>query len=149
MTPEELYGYHEIQRELVAFARGMDERDWDALADILVEDAVVDVGEGVLHGRAAFIATLRRYLDACGPTQHLLGNLIVDVDREEARSRCYVSDMHLGREDRAHLTFATLGDYHDRWRKIDGRWRMIERVKQNHGHVGSLEVFRSSSTVTG
>ena len=141
MTLETLIAHHEIERLLNAFARAMDERDWGRIAEILVEDVVVDVGEGQLTSSAAFIATMRRYLDACGPTQHLLGNLIVEVQGDEARSRCYVSDMHLGVGERSHLTFATLGDYHDRWKKIDGAWRMIERVKHNRAHLGSLDVF--------
>ena len=139
---EDLIAHHQIARQLTDFARAMDERNWGRIAGILIDDAVADVGEGVLHGSAAFIATMRRYLDACGPTQHLLGNLIVDLNGDEAQSRCYVSDMHIGVGERDHLTFATLGDYHDRWRKIDGEWRMVERIKHNRAHVGSLDVFQ-------
>ena len=140
-TLETMVAHHEIERALITFARAMDERDWGCIAGILTEDCVVNVGDGVLQGSAAFIANLRRYLDPCGPTQHLLGNLIVEVDGEEARSRCYVSGQHIGADERAHLTFVTLGDYHDRWRRIEGAWRMVARVKYNRAHIGSLEIF--------
>jgi ketosteroid isomerase-like protein len=142
MTLDDVIAHHQIARLLAEFARAMDERDWNRIAEILVDDAVADIGEGRLDGSAAIIATLRRYLDTCGPTQHLLGNLIVDVNGDEAQSRCYVSDMHLGTGEREHLTFVTLGDYHDRWRKIDGCWRMVERIKHNRAHVGSFDVFQ-------
>lgn len=141
MTLEALIAHQEIARLLTEFARAMDERDWARIAEILVDDVTVDVGEGVLTDSLSFIATMRRYLDACGPTQHLLGNLIVDVEGDEATSRYYVSDMHIGSTGREHLTFATLGDYHDRWRRIDGRWRMVQRVKHNRAHIGSMDVF--------
>ena len=43
-------------------------------------------------GGAALVALMRSFLDDCGPTQHLLGNLTVEVDAgSEAHSRCYVS----------------------------------------------------------
>jgi len=141
MNLETLFADREIQRSLSQFARAMDERDWECLATILTEDARAEMGAGPLAGRDAIIASIRRYLDVCGPTQHLLGNLLVEVDGDTARSRCYVSDMHLGAGPKAHLTFCTLGDYHDRWQKIDGRWRMVERRKHNRAHVGTLEVF--------
>lgn len=141
MTLEALLAEREIARALTRLARAMDERDWDVLLAILADDATGDLGEGPLSSPQEIVGTIRRYLDACGPTQHLLGNLLVDVDGDGAQSRCYVSDMHLGRGEAAGLTFATLGDYHDRWRRIDGQWRLAHRVKLNRGHVGDMAVF--------
>lgn len=141
MNLETLLAEREIHRLISQFARAMDDRDWERLASILTEDARAEMGAGPLEGRDAIVASIRSYLDVCGPTQHLLGNLLVEVDGDTAVSRCYVSDMHLGAGPKSHLTFRTLGDYHDRWRKIDGRWRMVERRKYNHAHVGTLEVF--------
>jgi hypothetical protein len=67
--------------------------------------------------------------------------LLVDVEGDTARSRVYVSDMHLGQGERAHLTFSTLGDYHDRWRKLDGVWRMAHRTKLNRALLGDIRVL--------
>lgn len=138
---EQIIAHHDIARLITEFARAMDERDWARIAEIFAPDAVANYGEGPLAGSAAIIASIRRYLDICGPTQHLLGNLIVDIDGDSAKSRCYVSDMHIGLGERAHLTFATLGDYHDQWRKINGQWHMVERIKHNRAHIGTLDVF--------
>ena len=96
-----------------------------ALDAVLAIDAGADMGLGPLRGRAAIVALMRSFLDACGPTQPLLGNLPIEVDGDEACSRCYVSDLHLGSGDKAHLSFATLGEYHDLWQKRDGVWRMV------------------------
>lgn len=130
-----------IARQLILFARAMDARDWAALDAIVAEEATGDYGEGPLAGRAAIVATMRKYLDGCGPTQHLLGNLVIDLDGDRATSRCYVNDIHLGPGDKSALTFRTLGDYHDRWERRDGRWWMVERIKHNRAHVGTFEVF--------
>lgn len=137
-----LLAEREIARGLAEFARAMDERDWNALDDVLAEDATGDFGAGgILCGRAAMVALMRSFLDDCGPTQHLVGNVVVDVVGDQACSRCYVCDMHVGAGEKAHLTLRSLGEYHDRWRRIDGRWRMVHRTKLNHALVGTLEVL--------
>lgn len=141
MNIEALFAEREIGRALYAFARAMDERDWDGIGEIMPDDASADMGTGELTGRAAIVALMRSFLDDCGPTQHLLGNLVIDVDGDRAASRCYVSDMHKGMGDKAHLTFSTIGEYHDNWRKIGGRWQMIRRIKRNRAHIGSIEVL--------
>ncbi len=142
MNINDIIVHHEIQARLTQFARFMDNRDWVGLASILSDDAIAEFGEGPLQGSAAIVGCIRRYLDACGVTQHLLGNLIVHVDGDHAESHCYVSDMHLGIGAREHMTFRTLGDYHDHWRRQDGEWRLIRRDKDNRGSVGSIEIFR-------
>jgi hypothetical protein len=140
-TLELLMAEREIQRALYRFARAMDERDWAALDAVVAVDATADMGLGPLHGRAAIVALMRSFLDECGPTQHLLGNLTIDIDGASAHSRCYVSDMHKGLGDKSELTFSTLGEYHDRWRKEQGVWRMVHRHKLNRAHIGAIEVL--------
>ena len=130
-----------IARQLAHLARAMDERDWPALDQIVAEDATADFGTGPVAGRAAMISVMRAFLDACGPTQHLLGNLTVEVAGEAAMSRCYVSDLHLGAGSRSHLTFQTLGEYRDRWQRKGERWWLVQRIKVNRAHLGSFEVL--------
>lgn len=130
-----------IYRQLCRFAEAMDRREWDKLDTVMLEDAEGDYGIGRRVGRAAIIAEMRSFLDDCGPTQHLLANVIIDVDGDEATSSAYVADMHVGLADKADLTFRTLGDYHDRWVRTDAGWRIAERVKHNRAHVGSMAVL--------
>jgi hypothetical protein len=129
-----------IERELIRFARAMDDRQWIDLERILTEDAVGDFGTGRVVGAAAIVELIRGFLDNCGVTQHLLGNVLIDVDGDSASSLAYVQDLHLSRSN-PDLAFHTLGDYHDRWQRIEGRWRLVERIKDNRGTVGTLEVF--------
>lgn len=136
-----LVAEREIGRALVCFARAMDSRAWDELLELMAPDATGDLGTGPLNSAQQIIDCMRHYLDVCGPTQHLLGNLLIETHGDQARSQCYVSDMHLGRSGRDHLTFATLGDYHDRWQRREGRWLMVHRTKINHATIGTFEVF--------
>lgn len=131
-----------IERALITFARAMDDRDWVGMSAILSEDAVGDFGSGRVEGSAGVIDLIRTYLDNCGVTQHLLGNILIEVDGDNATSCAYVRDLHLSRHDPS-TTFHTLGDYRDRWERRDGSWILVERVKANRGTVGSLEVFAS------
>lgn len=140
-TLELLLAEREITRALVRFARAMDERDWAALDEILLEDATADYGLGLLEGREAIVGIMRRFLDGCGPTQHLIGNVLIEIDGDTAQSRAYVNDRHVGLDAKSHLSFATLGDYRDQWRRVDGVWRMSNRTKIDHAHVGDISVL--------
>lgn len=131
----------DIYRNIIRFARAMDERDWTALEDFVTVDATAHMGTAPLEGRDAIVAMMRSFLDECGPTQHMVGNVLIDIDGDTASSRAYVSDMHLGTGELAQSSFRTLGDYHDEWAKIDGHWRMTHRTKINHASLGSYEVL--------
>lgn len=146
MTLDNLIAEREIYRALSRFARAMDARDWAALDAIVLEDATADIGTGLLHNRAELVAHMRAFLDECGPTQHFLGNVLIEVDGNFATSNAYVRDMHIGAKDKAHLTFSTLGEYEDQWRKTDGVWRMTHRTKYNRAHIGTYEVLGPGPT---
>jgi hypothetical protein len=135
---QRLLAEREIARQLTRIARAMDERAWAELDTIVAAEASADFGTGRVRGRAAIVTLMRSFLDACGPTQHLLGNLLIEVAGAAAHSRCYVSDLHVGLDEKAHLTFQTLGEYHDRWQCRAGVWWLTERIKLNRAHIGSF-----------
>jgi hypothetical protein len=140
-TLEVLLAEREIGRRLSCIARAMDARAWQQLDELIAPDASADFGTGRIQGRAAMVALMRSFLDACGPTQHLLGNLTVEVSGTEATSSCYVADLHLGRGAQAHLRFQTLGEYQDRWQRRAERWWLTERLKVSRAHLGSFAVL--------
>lgn len=132
-----------VVRQLVRFSRAMDARDWATLREILADDATADTGRGPVEGSDAVVERISYYLDRCGPTQHLLGNVLVDVDVAAgvATTRAYVNDRHVGPEPGSQLTFATLGDYHDRWEHDGATWRLRHRRKHSNARVGTMRVF--------
>jgi hypothetical protein len=136
-----LLAERDIARQLAGFARAMDARDWGALDAILAAEASADFGTGELAGRAAIVRVMRSFLDDCGPTQHLLGNLTIEVEGARARSRCYVSDLHLGTGEKSQLSFQTLGEYQDAWECRNARWWLVRRLKLNRAHLGSFAVL--------
>ena len=143
MTLNDLLAEREIYRNLVRFAQAMDNRDWQQFNHLTTDNIAADLGVGLKSGRDTMVGTIRRYLDGCGVTQHLLGNVLIDIDGEQASSQAYVCDMHLGKEGNENLTFHTLGLYKDQWQKINGQWLMTQRIKDNRATVGSMNVFKS------
>lgn len=135
-----LWDEREIWRTLCRLARAMDARAWDDLPAIFTADATADMGEGLLD-RAGILSTYRRFLDACGPTQHLLGTFTAEVDGDRAESRCYIRDLHIGKGARADLFLSSSGEYRDRWVRTPAGWRIAHRTKTNDILQGSLEVF--------
>lgn len=141
MTLNDLLAEREIYRNLVRFAQAMDNRDWQQFNHLTIDNITADLGVGLKIGRHEMVGTIRRYLDGCGVTQHLLGNVLIDIDGDQASSQAYVCDMHLGKGEKSQLTFHTLGLYQDKWQKINDQWLMTQRIKDNRATVGSMEVF--------
>lgn len=136
----------EIYRSIVRFARAMDDRDWAEIETIAAEDFTADLGTGPLGSCSEMIALTRSFLDDCGPTQHLIANVLIDIDGDTARSRAYVADMHLGTGALEGQFFRTIGDYHDEWRRTENGWRMTQRTKHNRGHLGNYAVMGPGPT---
>ena len=131
----------QIYRNIIRIARAKDERDWSTIEAIAAPDATGDFGNGQLTSAEEIVALLRSFLDECGPTQHLIGNVLIEVDGDKATSRAYVADMHLGTGHLEGQYFRTLGDYHDSWSRIASGWELTRRHKLHTGTMGNIEVL--------
>ena len=69
-----------ISQTLTRGARLLDQRDWDAIPQVFADNVVFEYADGVeRRGLAAMRDLSIGYLGNCGPTQHLLGNLLTDI----------------------------------------------------------------------
>ncbi|MBT4512683.1 MAG: nuclear transport factor 2 family protein [Chloroflexi bacterium] len=141
MNLDVLLAEREINRQLVGFARAMDERDWKSLDEITTDDIISSFGLGEIEGRSAMVDFIRHFLDGCGTTQHIIGNVLIDIDGDTATSNSYVSDMHVGKDENENLSFRTLGNYYDEWKRINGVWLMSRREKDSRATIGSIEAL--------
>lgn len=118
----------EIVRGLSRFARILDNKQWDRLGDVFATDISFDYGTGQdEHGMAALTVNMRRFLDTCGGTQHLIGSIMVDLDGNRATSRAYVQARHQRGDDAVGPIFDSNGEYVDQWEKRSEGWRIIRR----------------------
>lgn len=135
----------QIIRGLGLFARILDQKRWNDLQDVLATDLTFNYGLGEEAGIDALERSMRRYLDQCGPTQHLIGSVIVDVEGSEggneATSRAYVQARHQRRDDPLGPIFDTTGEYIDRWQKGDDGWRIVRRDALWFLHAGDPAVI--------
>ena len=114
-----------IESVLFRYARALDERDWPLLDQVFLEDANVRYGDDPeRRGRDDIVAGIRAYLDDCGPTQHLIGNVEAWPVDGGIESRCLVQAAHASHDGARYL--ATLGRYRTIWRKTEEGWRIAE-----------------------
>ena len=131
----------EIVRKLGQFARILDNKEWSHLADVFATDLTFEYGQGERAGIAALEDQMREFLDICGPTQHLLGSIIVDVDGDDAVSRAYVQARHQRNDDPVGGIFDSTGAYVDRWGRRSEGWRIVRRDAIWFLHAGDPAVL--------
>ncbi|QGP80514.1 nuclear transport factor 2 family protein [Sphingobium sp. CAP-1] len=139
-----------IMRGLSRFARILDTKQWDRLGDVFAQDIRFDYGTGrEEQGMAALTRNMRRFLDRCGGTQHLIGSVIIDLDGDRATSRAYVQARHQRIDDAAGPIFDSNGEYIDQWeRQVDG-WRIVRRDAIWATHSGDPAILQAGAADLG
>ena len=110
------------------YAECLDARDWAGLADVFADDIELDFGMWQATDLESVRANIRRFLDPCGPSQHLLGNYRIEIDGDRASSRCYCRVMHFGKDEHAGKTYETWLEYSDEWIRGAKGWRSVKRT---------------------
>jgi 3-phenylpropionate/cinnamic acid dioxygenase small subunit len=149
-TVQRLLDEREITRGLAGVARILDGKQWTALDEIFAEDLEFNYGwGGEQRGIEALRALLRRFLDVCGSTQHLIGSITVDIEGDQAVSRAYVQARHQRRDDPTGPVFDSNGEYIDRWeRRVQG-WRIVRRDAKWLTHFGDPAILAISNKELG
>jgi hypothetical protein len=102
----------------------------EAWADTFVPEGVVTIAgaDGMVvaqaAGRAKIVQLWRTFPDVAA-TRHWLGNLLIDLDGDEARMRCYVAALSI---KTAPAVIVRTGTYEDRLIRTGGGWRFRTRV---------------------
>jgi SnoaL-like domain len=126
------------------FARAVDEHDWEAVAGAFTPDCVIDYSTGAhIAGPDAMVDLVRRVLDRSGPSQHLVGNFVIELDGERARASCYVRTFIAGAptgpvSDGAYENFAV---YNDELIRTDEGWQVAKRRADIVHERGDRRVF--------
>lgn len=141
-TLQEMVDDRDIRHGLARFARLLDTKDWAHLSDVFVDDIDFDYGaEGEQKGMDALRHNMRKHLDICGPSQHLLGSIVITINGDTAVSRSYVQARHVGVGDKAHAIFDSNGEYTDRWERRPQGWRIVRRDAKWFAFFGDPSVI--------
>jgi uncharacterized protein (TIGR02246 family) len=117
---------HEEIRQLMArYCQLLDTQDAAGWASLFSEDGVLDLGGTRTQGTEALQAYVHglRAAHQNSPIRHLVTNVVINVDGDDATSQSYVVLLNPG----APTPIGMTGTYDDRLRRIDGRWRLVQR----------------------
>jgi ketosteroid isomerase-like protein len=106
----------------------LDSRDWSRLATCFTPDAeayYMDLPP--CHGYQAIEDTCRGALSPLTATQHLIANVTVDLDGDEANSICYLQAQHVKTGTPGGDNFIIAGRYLDVFVRTAEGWRIRER----------------------
>jgi 3-phenylpropionate/cinnamic acid dioxygenase small subunit len=128
-----------IEELLFRYATAIDAGDLDAVAALFAHGAIAtDDGTVIARGaeevRDLYRSTTRIHADGTPRTAHLTTNAVIEVDdddagRAESRSRFVVHQAvpPTGDDPGLALQPVIAGRYHDRFERVDGGWRFVER----------------------
>ena len=135
-----LLQHQQINDLLIRYGCALDERDWSSLGQVFTEQARVEYdGLGVFEGRNAVVAVARDFIERCGATQHLIGNVRIELDADSARARCYVQATHASRQPGQAALMTLWGEYRDQLVRQGDGWAIAARsliIQHIHGDIG-------------
>ena len=133
LSLQEMSDRLEIQELLVRYSHAVDTRDWDAFERVFTDDAVIDYTE--MGGPRGSVKETRAFLETAMPMfssfQHMVGNTVLEIDGDSARSRtiCH-NPMVLDRgEGQTHVFFCGLW-YRDELVRTPEGWRIRDRYEE-------------------
>lgn len=146
-TLEQLLLEHALAQTLIRYATACDTRNWDLLQQVFAPDCTTVYGGRYLcEGVAKVRRMISTHLDGCGHTQHLLGNLEVDIDDPaRPRSRIQVRAVHQGLGPRSHLRYDAIGFYEDEWMQLPAGWRIQKRSMTMLLEIGDRSVLQPAA----
>ncbi len=132
-TLEEVASQVAIQRLLAAYTDVVNRRAWGEIPELFLEDARIDVTP---LKRPPIEVTgpeaIGRFIDAAIERFEFLqfvllnSRLEIRLDAESARGRNYICEYR--REKASAKWTQVFGVYHDRYRRVEGRWWFEHRV---------------------
>ena len=120
----------EIADLCVRYTYALDRRDWDGVRACFTDVPVFTHPGGRVDGGAGIVGRARGALDQLDASQHLLGNVLVELDDEDedaATSVCYFQAQHVRAGATGGNTYLIAGSYRDRLVRTSRGWRIAHR----------------------
>jgi hypothetical protein len=141
---EELLDKQAIHDAMMRYARGVDRCDPELMRSVYHDDAFDHHGPFQGNGWEFVELFIPSSREDSTFTQHLIGNLLIEIQGDRAFSESYfiasVGRMEGGQE----LVDAFGGRYVDKWEKRDGKWGVIHREvvhEWSRGNACGTEAF--------
>jgi SnoaL-like domain len=123
-----------IAEQMFVYARATDWLEPQNHRRVFADDCVfASPHSGDIHGVDAVVEWMGRVLEQFEATQHLIGNIsITFTGVDTATAVSYVRAWHRF-VDQSKPDMVLWGEYHDRWSRVDGTWRITERRVKEAG----------------
>ena len=146
----EMVDTHRIRNVLLRYARGLDRGDWDLVRSCFTADATDDHGD-FQGGIENLIQGARALLEPFWGVMHLLGQIYVQVDGDEAASETYVVSFHRRHGAAGDEDTVTGLRYLDRLVREGDDWKIARRVTVQEWNtaISANEWIDGSSFVSG
>ena len=152
MTPDELCEIESIKRVKYAYARCLDLKLWDELAQVFTEDAVAAYSGGgyTFEGREAILEFLRRSMGAeTFHSSHKMHHPEIDLTGPTtARASWALDDVVV--ESQWGITIRGASFYEDEYVKVAGQWKIkrtgYRRVFEEIQPRGNVEGLRLTAS---
>jgi hypothetical protein len=152
MTPEDLVQIELIKRLKYAYARCLDQKRWDEIANLFTDDAVAAYSGGgySFEGRAAIVDFLQRSMGAeTFLSSHKMHHPEIDLTGPDSATGVWALDDVVVMTD-FELTIRGCSFYDDEYVRQDGTWRIkrtgykrIYEEIQPRGNVDGLKLTAS------
>lgn len=117
-----------ISSVLLAYATGIDQRDWRLFQNCFTPDCDADYGDfGKWHGAAAITAYMKQAHAQLGPTLHRMSNIDIRAREDSVQVRCYV-DAVLTALPPGDTTHRAIGLYEDKFVRTGKGWQIARRT---------------------
>lgn len=123
-----------ITDQMYRYARATDWLETENHREVFATECVfASPHSGDMHGVDAVVDWMNRVLPQFEATQHLIGNIAITFTGEHsADAVSYVRAWHRFR-DHTKADMVLWGEYHDKWARVDGTWRIVERRVKEAG----------------
>jgi SnoaL-like domain len=152
MTPEDLVDVELIKRLKYKYARGLDLKRWDEIAECFTPDAVAAYSGGgySFEGRDAIVDFLRRSMGAeTFHSSHKMHHPEIDLDGADRATGVWALDDVVVMTD-FELTVRGCSFYEDEYRKQAGVWRIhrtgYKRVFEEIQPRGNVDGLRLTAS---
>lgn len=125
----ELRAAETIRQRVFGFCRALDRLDRELLAQQFWPDAEVDYGRFYRGPIGGFLEVAMRFQASMRDTQHLVGNVTIDVQGEHAQAESYVHAFHVVEQGQDLVQLQVGARYLDRFTRRSGEWRIVFRTE--------------------
>lgn len=127
-TVETLIAKQDITELIYNYMRGLDRWDSSLLNSVFFDDAYCEYGF-INCGASDFIDFALGALKDHTANQHMVGNILIDVEGDEAFGEVYFNAYHKVKTENGFEDILIAGRYLDRYEKRDGVWKFAYRAE--------------------